>query len=574
MTLIEKEIQGMYTPQLESDACGIGMMANLNAVPLHSLVSDALTVLENMEHRGACGCESNTGDGAGILLQIPHEFFVQYTKNIDLTLPEKGEYGVGFLYLPKDLKLKNACIELMSSVIVDKDFELLAIREVPVDNSMIGYSALNSEPDMVQVFVKYSKDKIADKALEKSLYVLRNSIIRKVVEEFPELKEDFYFTSFSCRTIVYKGQLTAMQVRPYFLDLSEINFKSAVALVHSRFSTNTVPKWKLAQPFRCIAHNGEINTVQGNVNWWNARENDLRSNSFTKEDMGVLLPVCSDTLSDSGNFDAVFEFLIREGVSVPHALMMMIPEAWHDDVSMPEFKKHFYEFHEYIMEPWDGPASIVFTDGKVLGATLDRNGLRPSKYCLTKDNILILSSESGVLPIDQSKIVYKGNLRPGQILIADLDEKKIIGDDELKNIVCKNRPYGVWLDEKRIKIEDISPGSVGIEKNLPLLQRQIALGFTKEDEELILSTMIKDGKEPIGSMGADIPLAVLSTQAQHISNYFKQQFAQVTNPPIDPIRERPFMSLEGYLGGSGFIVNSSNEDANVIRIKKSCIGRK
>ncbi|HMP29410.1 MAG TPA: glutamate synthase central domain-containing protein, partial [Saprospiraceae bacterium] len=571
MSLKENISQGMYTPQLESDACGIGMIANLNAVPLHSLVSDALTILENMEHRGACGCESNTGDGAGVLLQIPHEFFSHYAKEHGVSLPENGVYGVGFLYLPKEKNLQKSCLEVASKVIEEKGYELLFVRDVPVDNSMIGYSALNSEPDMVQIFVKHIEANLADKSLEKNLYVLRNAIVRAVVEKHPSLVEEFYFASFSCRTIVYKGQLTAMQVRPYFPDLSELNFKSAVALVHSRFSTNTVPKWKLAQPFRCIAHNGEINTVQGNVNWWNARENDLKSNTFSKEDMNVLLPVCSKTLSDSGNFDAVFEFLIREGISVPHALMMMIPEAWHDDVSMPEFKKQFYEFHEYIMEPWDGPASIVFTDGKVLGATLDRNGLRPSKYCLTKDNILILSSESGVLPLDQSRIVYKGNLRPGQILIADLDEKKIIGDDELKNIVCKNRPYGNWLEANRLNIENIPSVSTGIEKNIPLLQRQIALGFTKEDEEIILSSMIKDGKEPISSMGADIPLAVLSTQSQHISNYFKQQFAQVTNPPIDPIRERPFMSLEGYLGGSGSVINSSSDDAKVIRIKNPAL---
>jgi glutamate synthase (NADPH) large chain len=558
---------GMYVPHLESDACGIGLMANLNAKPLHSLVSDALTILENMEHRGACGCEANTGDGAGILTQIPHDFFLEEASKLGKILPNYGGYGVGFLYLPKDEKLKKSCEEIYAEVIKSLQFTYEFTRPVPTDNSMIGTSAKASEPNMVQLFVTPNDKTLKDKPLEIRLYVLRNAIIRRIVERFPDLKEVFYFASFSCRTIIYKGQLTATQLRPYFPDLSERSFNSAVALVHSRFSTNTVPKWKLAQPFRCIAHNGEINTVQGNINWWNARENDLVSKTYSKEDLSVLLPVCSRTLSDSGNFDAVLEFLIRDGISLPHALMMMIPEAWHDDANMPEFKKEFYEYHEYLMEPWDGPASIVFTDGKVLGATLDRNGLRPSKYCLTSDNFLILGSESGVLPIKQDKIIYKGNLRPGQILIADLDEQKIIGDEELKNIVCKNRPYAEWLQQNRINLSDIPEVGLKSDTSLSLLKRQIAQGFNKEDEELILSAMIKDGKEPIGSMGTDIPLAVLSTQAQHLSNYFKQQFAQVTNPPIDPIRERPFMSLEGYLGGSGSIINSGAKDANVIRVK-------
>lgn len=566
--------QGMYVPELESDACGIGLMANLNAVPLHTLVSDALTVLENMEHRGACGCENNTGDGAGILIQLPHEFFTNYAQQCGHELPELGKYGVGFMYLPKDPMLSASCKAIVSATIKAQGYRLLFERQVPVDNALIGYTAKLTEPDMVQLFVVPNDVAVVDKQLEQRLYVLRNAIVRAIASAHPSLMEEFYFASFSCRTIVYKGQLTATQVRPYFPDLSDHYFKSAVALVHSRFSTNTVPKWKLAQPFRCIAHNGEINTVQGNINWWNAREKDLKSKTYSESDMAELLPVCSRTLSDSGNFDAVLEFLIREGVSLPHALMMMIPEAWHDDQQMPQFKKDFYEFHEYLMEPWDGPASIVFTDGRVLGATLDRNGLRPSKYCLTTDNILILASESGALPISQEKILYKGNLRPGQILIADLDQQKIIGDDELKAIVCKNKDYTTWLAENRIELEDINPAAIRASSTIPLLTRQLAQGFTKEDEEIIIASMAKDGKEPIGSMGADIPLAVLSQQAQHITNYFKQQFAQVTNPPIDPIRERPFMSLEGYLGGSGSVINATALDAAVIRIKSPILSTK
>ena len=565
---MEKNLEqgkGLYVPELESDACGIGLMANLNGAPLHTLVADALTILENMEHRGACGCEANTGDGAGILTQIPHEFFKLYAEDRGIVLPGKGKYGVGFAFLPKD-RILNASSRSMVEIYAEKyDFELLMVRDVPVDNTMIGFSALSTEPDMVQFFIKPMTE-MSETELERKLYVLRNSIVRAVAKTHPEISEVFYFSSFSCKTIVYKGQLIATQVRPYFTDLSDHFFKSAVALVHSRFSTNTVPKWKLAQPFRTIAHNGEINTVQGNVNWWNAREKDLKSEVFSADDLKVLEPVCSKTLSDSGNFDAVLEFLIRDGLSLPHALMMMIPEAWHSDSSMPQYKKDFYEFHEAIMEPWDGPASICFTDGNVLGATLDRNGLRPSKYCLTSDNFLILASESGVLPIAQDKIIYKGNLRPGQILIADLDQQKIIGDEELKQIICKNRPYGDWLAANRINIEDIPAIEVKRDESIDLMTRQIALGYTKEDEEVILDSMIKDGKEPIGSMGSDIPLAVLSTQAQHITHYFKQQFAQVTNPPIDPIRERPFMSIEGYLGGSGTVNRPVEKNAKVIRI--------
>ncbi|MCB0647016.1 MAG: glutamate synthase large subunit [Saprospiraceae bacterium] len=569
---LEKQ-SGLYVPELESDACGIGLMANLNGSPLHTLVADVLTILENMEHRGACGCEANTGDGAGILTQIPHEFFSIYAEEQGVKLPLPGKYGVGFAFLPKDSTLKASSKAIIQVVVDNYDFELFLERVVPVDNSMIGFSALSTEPDMVQIFVS-PRTEMAEKDLERKLYVLRNAIVRAVAKAHPEISELFYFSSFSCKTIVYKGQLTASQVRQYFNDLSDHFFKSAVALVHSRFSTNTVPKWKLAQPFRCIAHNGEINTVQGNVNWWNAREGDLESKAFDASELKVLKPVCSRTLSDSGNFDAVLEFLIRDGLSLPHALMMMIPEAWHNDDSMPQFKKDFYEFHEAVMEPWDGPASICFTDGKVLGATLDRNGLRPSKYCLTSDNFLILASESGVLPLNQDKIIYKGNLRPGQILIADLDQKKIIGDDELKRIVCNNNPYGGWLEANRINIDSIESVRVKRDHALDLMTRQIAQGFTKEDEEVILASMIKDGKEPIGSMGSDIPLAVLSTQAQHISHYFKQQFAQVTNPPIDPIRERPFMSLEGYLGGSAKVNGASEAGAKVIRIKSPVLNTK
>ncbi len=549
----EENQQGLYTPQLESDACGIGMIADLNATPSHDIIDKGLTILERMEHRGACGCEENTGDGAGLLCQIPHNFFATYAKSININLPEKGKYAVGFFYLPKEVDLKKDCLETIHNCINNLGYTILFERNVPTDNSMIGHSALMSEPDMLQIVVTSNKE-YGRRTFEERLYLLRTIITRIVVKKYDSIKEFFYITSFSALTIVYKGQLTATQLRKYFLDLQDENFKSAIAMVHSRFSTNTVPKWKLAQPFRCIAHNGEINTVQSNVNWWKAREKNLNSPVFSQEELQAMYPICSVNKSDSANFDSVLEFLIRNGKSLPHAMMMMIPEAWHADENAPDYKKDFYNYHEQIMEAWDGPASMCFTDGVVLGATLDRNGLRPSKYILTKDNTLIIASEAGLLNIPQEDILYKENLAPGQILIADLDDNKIIGDDALKSIVCKNRDYGEWLKNNVIHLENSDHDYNLGENNLSLFNRQIAAGYTKEDEDVVLNAMATTGKEAISSMGTDVPLAILSHHAQHIANYFKQQFAQVTNPPIDPIRERVYMSLDSFIGGSGDVL--------------------
>ena len=567
MNKVESE-QGLYLPQYEKDACGIGLIAHLKSQKSFSIVSDALSMLENMEHRGACGCEENTGDGAGILTQIPHLFFNKYAVENGLNLPEAGLYAVGFTYLPKEKSLQHEIIQMMKQVVNANHFRWLFTRPVPVDNSMVGQSALATEPEMLQVFVTYKDASLRKHALERRLYVLRNDILRTIVRKYDFLKEIFYFPSFSSQTIIYKGQLTATQVRKYFRDLNEPDFHSAIALVHSRFSTNTVPKWKLAQPFRCIAHNGEINTVQGNVQWWNAREKDIRSDIYNHEDLGKLMPVCSPTLSDSGNFDAVLEFLFRNGYSMPHALMMMIPEAFQNDKAMDERKKDFYRYMEPMMEPWDGPASICFSDGTVVGATVDRNGLRPSKYCLTSDDRIILASESGVLAIPQENIIYKANLSPGKILIADLDQGRIVGDEELKNIICNRFPYGKWNAEYRTEIDKIeeSLDASLMHYQLDLNSRKIALGFTKEDEELMLATMGTTSYEPVSSMGSDIPLAVLSHHAQHICNYFKQEFAQVTNPPIDPLREKFYMTLECYLGAEGDILSIKPENARKISL--------
>ncbi|GJM34772.1 MAG: glutamate synthase [Saprospiraceae bacterium] len=559
--------KGLYVPSMERDSCGTGLIANLNGNKTHELIEQALSMLTSMEHRGACGYEPNTGDGAGILIQTPHEFFTRKCKELGFDLPEFGQYGVGMVFFPNDRSLRSQCRVLFNDYIDELGFELLGYRKVPTDNEELGESAVAVEPRLEQVFVS-SKSQIDRKTLERKLYVLRKFVTHNVHKTFPQSKDDFYITSFSYKTVVYKGQLTTFQLRPYFPDLHDSTCTSAIALVHSRFSTNTVPKWKLAQPFRYIAHNGEINTITGNLNWWKSKEKLIQPKFFTAEDMEKLHPVCGENLSDSGNFDNVLEFLVLNGFSLPHALMMMIPEAWQHDDLMEDHKKAFYEYHKTITEPWDGPASICFTDGILVGATLDRNGLRPSRYLVLEDNTLIVASEAGVLPIDQSKVVYKGRLQPGKMLIADLDEHRIIGDEELKSVICKRHPYREWLDENRLALDDLqldTPSDLGLDEKT-LFHNQQLHGFSREDLKVIIGPMVKDRQDPIGSMGADTPLAVLSQQSQHLSNYFKQLFAQVTNPPIDPIRERSVMSSYAMLGGTGNILDLQPERAKFIHL--------
>ncbi|MEL7251987.1 MAG: glutamate synthase central domain-containing protein, partial [Bacteroidota bacterium] len=561
--------QGLYCPELDSDACGTGLIANLDGAPTHDLIEDALSMLVNMEHRGACGCEPNSGDGAGILIQMPHEFLVDKCRENGFTLPPFGEYGAGMVFFPAEKHLSEQCRFLFDDCIDELGLVCLGYRKVATDNEEVGPTSQSVEPRMEQVFVA-PKEPMAPDALERRLFVLRKYAVHNIHITYPQTKDHFYIASFSYKTMVYKGQLTTWQLRPYFPDLQDVRCKSAIALVHSRFSTNTLPKWKLVQPFRMIAHNGEINTVKGNLNWWKSKESLLKSNKFTANELEKLLPVCGDQLSDSGNFDNVLEFLVLNGFSLPHALMMMIPEAWQNDDQMLDFKKAFYEYHKTMMEPWDGPASICFTDGILVGATLDRNGLRPSRYCLTDDNRLIVASEAGALPVDQSKVILKGRLQPGRILIADLQEHRVIGDEELKATICQRLPYREWLDANRMSSADLPvherPGTSLDKKTL--FQLQQLHGFTKEDLKVIIEPMITVGKDPIGSMGADIPLACLSQQSQYLSNYFKQLFAQVTNPPIDPIRERSVMSLYGMLGGADNVLNIKPERARFIHLDR------
>lgn len=573
---MERKATGLYDPSFEHDACGIGFVANLKNIKSHKVIRDALHMLERMEHRGACGCEPNTGDGAGILIQLPHEFFVDECVKLGIKLPAFGKYGVGMVFFPKDEKVREECKTILKRSIEKLGMTLLGYRLVPSDNSPIGPTALNSEPQVEQVFIQ-APDTITDPDIfERKLYVLRNYATRIINETVAKLNNSFYFTSLSYKTISYKGQLTTSQVSMYYGDLSNPNMVSAIAVVHSRFSTNTFPSWKLAQPFRYIAHNGEINTVKGNVNWIKAAESSLSSKLFTKEEMELLKPICDISQSDSANLDNVVELLTLSGRSLPHVMMMLIPEAWDGNELMEEQRKAFYEYHASLMEPWDGPASISFTDGKFVGATLDRNGLRPSRYLVTDDDIVIMASESGVIEVDPAKVVMKGRLQPGRMFICDLEKGRILSDEEVKEEICARQPYQEWLKKYKIKLEDVPEANSEYKpyETESLLKRQLSFGYTSEDLKVILAPMAENGEEPIGSMGQDTPLAILSDQAQHLTSYFKQLFAQVTNPPIDPIRERMVMSLVSFIGGGLNLLEESDKHCHTVAIKQPILTNK
>lgn len=547
---------GLYHPSFEHDACGIGFVASIKGIKSHQHISDALTVLENMEHRGACGCENNTGDGAGIMIQTPHEFFFDECLKLGIHLPSFGKYGVGVLFFPKDIRLKEECREIFARCADTLGLEILAYRKVPVNPTNIGPTALSVEPEIEHVFVACPDHINSSDAFERKLFVLRNYATHTINNTVKKDNIGFYIASLSYKTIVYKGQLTSHQVREYFPDLSNKRLVSAFGLVHSRFATNTFPSWKLAQPFRYIAHNGEINTLQGNLNWLKTSEKGFTSPYFTKEEMEMLLPVVSGGQSDSACLDNMIELLTLCGRSLPHVMMMLIPEAWDNDEQMDAVKKAFYEFHAAFQEPWDGPASISFTDGRMIGATLDRNGLRPSRYCVTKDDRVIMASETGALPVDQSIIIEKGRLQPGKMFVVDMEQGRIISDTELKNEICSQKPYGEWLNKYKIRLEELPEPRVTFSHlhHDQIFKYQRAFGYSSEDLETIIAPMALEGKEPIGSMGTDTPLAVLSEEPQHLSAYFKQLFAQVTNPPIDPIRERLVMSLATFAGNNGNIL--------------------
>jgi glutamate synthase (NADPH/NADH) large chain len=553
--------QGLYHPSFEHDSCGVGFIANIKGHKSHQLVSDALTMLERMAHRGACGCEPNTGDGAGILIQVPHAFFISECSKLGFKLPAYGSYGVGLVFFPRDEKVREECRATLNRQIKKMKMGLLGYRPLPTRNEELGESALNAEPVMEQVFIKRLDAGTNPDDFERKLFILRKYVTHVITESVKGVDNQFYFSSLSYKTIAYKGMLTSEQLKYYFADLENEEVVSALAVIHSRFSTNTSPSWRLAQPFRFIAHNGEINTVQGNINWLKSKEAFFASPYFSKEELHMILPICNPLQSDSSNLDNVVELLVHAGRSLPHVMMMLIPEAWDGNEQMSQEKKDFYEYHANLMEPWDGPASITFTDGKIVGATLDRNGLRPSRFVVTDDDVVIMASEVGVLDVDPAKVVTKGRLQPGKMFVVDLDKGRIISDDELKKEICTQQPYGKWVRENKVRLSDLPEPGGSFHKYDPItfLKRQISFGYTSEDLRVILSQMCETGKEALGSMGNDTPLAVLSNQAQHLSSYFKQLFAQVTNPPIDPIRERLVMSLASHVGGSLNLLEESPE---------------
>ncbi|WP_076586277.1 glutamate synthase large subunit [Vibrio ostreicida] len=541
--------QGLYTPELEHDACGIGFVAHLKNRKSHQIVKQALEMLARMEHRGGQGCDPCSGDGAGILLQKPHEFLLEEAVKLGIKLPCFDQYGVGVVLFPRDKYQREQCRDILERNAQRLDLEIIGYRVLPTDNSMIGADPLSTEPQFEHVFVTGGPATTA-KELERKLYVLRNYTIRVCLESVSNIKDGFYINSMSYKTLVYKGQLTTEQVPQYFLDLQNPTMVTALALVHSRFSTNTFPRWRLAQPFRYIAHNGEINTVRGNLNWMKAREAIIESDLFTPAEIEMLLPICQEGSSDSSNFDMALELLILSGRSLPHALMMMIPEAWQENTNMDPTRRAFYQYHANVMEPWDGPASICFTDGVQVGATLDRNGLRPSRYTVTKDHYLIMASESGAVDVKPENVHFRGRLQPGRIFVADLEQGRIISDQEVKDTIAQSQPYETWVKENLLTLNHLSDASNQFSQPSPqrLLHRQQAFGVSSEEVNELIVPMAREGKEPLSAMGADWPLAILSHQSQHLSNYFKQLFAQVTNPPIDPIRERMVMSLNTYLG--------------------------
>jgi glutamate synthase (ferredoxin) len=559
--------QGLYDPQFEHDACGLGFVVNMKGQKSHQMVSDALKILVNLDHRGACGCEANTGDGAGLLIQIPHDFFVTEAARLGFKLPAVGDYGVGQVFLPKDLAERNAVKAELAKIILAEGQILLGWRDVPVNNSSLGKGALSAEPFMAQVFVGRGAGIKDEAAFERKLYV-----IRKIAEQTIRYGNKiaggkwFYVSSLSARTLTYKGMLMSEQVEKYYDDLRNPAVTTAIALVHSRFSTNTFPSWDRAHPNRYIAHNGEINTLRGNVNWMKARQ-ALFSSKVFGDDLKKILPVINTDGSDSAQFDNCVELLTLAGRELPHAMMMMIPEPWENHESMDAERKAFYEFHSCLMEPWDGPASMAFTDGKFIGACLDRNGLRPSRYYVTHDDVVIMASEAGVLPIEPERVKIKGRLQPGKMFLVSLEEGRIIADEELKKKYSSALPYSKWLEENHVLLKNLpEPPQPTEPSHRKILQLQQAFGYTFEDLRFIVGPMARDGIQPLGSMGTDTPLAVLSQKPQLLYNYFKQLFAQVTNPPIDPIREEIITSTEIMVGGEGNMLEPLPESCRMVKM--------
>ncbi len=558
--------QGLYDPANEHDACGIGFVASIRGQRSHEIIRKGIEVLINLTHRGASGCDPETGDGAGVLIQVPHKFFVRECAALGFTLPAAGEYGVGMVFFPVEKQPRLQCEAVLERVIREEGLSVLGWRDTPVDDAAIGRIARASRPYIEQVFIARPAGMDED-AFERKLYVVRKRVESEIARSDIEHKSFFYIPSMSARTIVYKGLLLAPQIMNFYSDLSDRDAVSALCLVHQRFSTNTFPSWPLAHPFRYVAHNGEINTLKGNVNWMHARQSVLRSELFG-DDIKKLFPIIQPGGSDSANFDNALELLFQAGRSLPHAVAMLIPEAWAGNPHMKAEKRAFYEYHASLMEPWDGPAAIAFTDGRWIGATLDRNGLRPARYLVTKDDLVVMASETGVLPFAPEEIKLKGRLQPGKMFLVDTVEGRIVSDKEMKQRLYSRQPYGEWIKENQITLGHLpDPPRVIASDHDTILCRQRAFGYTDEDLKFILGPMAAKGEEPIGSMGSDTPLACLSDRPQPLFNYFKQLFAQVTNPPIDPIREEMVMSLTSYIGTERNILEETPQHCHTLKLE-------
>ncbi|HEX3029199.1 MAG TPA: glutamate synthase large subunit [Clostridia bacterium] len=563
--------QGLYDPQFEHDACGIGFVVNIKGKKSNEIVRQALTTLINLSHRGGCGAETNTGDGAGILIQIPHSYLKDACAESGLNLPCEGEYGVGMIFLPPDAQKRADCEKRFEDIVREEGQTFLGWRTVPTDDKSLGKSAKSCMPFIRQAFIKRSSEIKTTIDFERILYVIRKRAEKCIRYSETNSDEYFYIASLSSKTIVYKGMLTADQVDEFYKDLANPAVESALALVHSRYSTNTFPSWERAHPNRYVIHNGEINTLRGNVNWMNARQSVLKTDVFGK-DLTKVFPIINPDGSDSAMFDNCLEFLMLSGRSLPHAAMMMIPEPWSKHESMSDEKKAFYEYNSCLLEPWDGPAAMAFTDGTKVGAVLDRNGLRPARYYVTKDDLIVMASEVGVIDIAPERVLCKERLHPGRMLLIDTEEGRIINDEELKNSVASEHPYREWLNQHLTALEDLPEAPHLPEPNHEtVLKRQKAFGYTYEDLKMVLAPLAKDGVDPIGAMGIDTPLAVLSNKPQPLYNYFKQLFAQVTNPPIDALREEIITSTETFMGSEGNLISPVPESCSQLKVKSPVI---
>src|SRR5437763_1327920 len=558
--------QRLYDPRYEHEACGVGFVVDIKGRRSHTIVQRALAVLINLLHRGACGCEANTGDGAGVLIQIPDKFLRRECGRLGIPLPPARDYGCGLVFLPRAPEQRDRVRALLHSIVDEEGQRLLGWREVPTDDHLIGASALSVEPHIMQVVIGRGPGVRDHAHFERKLYVIRKLFEKAVVAlDIPENKFA-YMPSLSSNTLIYKGMLSADQIETMYPDLADPDFESALALVHQRFSTNTFPSWPLAHPYRYIAHNGEINTLRGNINWMRAREVLCRSEALG-DDLKKVLPVTRDGLSDSATFDNVLEFLVMNGRSLPHAILMMIPEPWQNHESMSPERRAFYEYHASLMEPWDGPASIAFTDGTVIGAVLDRNGLRPSRYYVTTDGLVVMASEVGVLDIPPENIRVKERLHPGKIFLVDTAQGRIIDDEEIKTQLAAEHPYADWLKDNVARLDDLPAHPAPAADRDSVRTRQLAFGYTHEDLRLLLGPMAENGEEPIGSMGTDTALAVLSDRPRPLYDYFKQLFAQVTNPPLDQIREELVTSMESTVGPEGNLLRAQPASCRQIVIK-------